>query len=231
MNPGDIISYLDLCRLEGDNLQRWMNFRERNRLSIYLMTIWTGSPYADRVEENGHVVIYEAPRSLDLAPAPGSRKLKQPIADLLGRKTHKGLFYDAAIKATIEKTEPELLKIYEKIKDKVWVYNGLFKLSNAWLERRGSTQIFSYDFELIETTVAKVDYGSTRHLDTSRVIPSNLKQTVWKRDNGQCVKCGARDKLHYDHDLPLPKGGESAMAATVQLLCARHALNKRDQAQ
>jgi 5-methylcytosine-specific restriction endonuclease McrA len=43
---------------------------------------------------------------------------------------------------------------------------------------------------------------------------------------GQCVLCGSKDNLHFDHDLPYSKGGSSLSAANIRLLCARHNLSK-----
>ena len=123
-----------------------------------------------------------------------------------GKKTQNGLFYDAAIKTKLGKAKPELVKVYEKIKDGIWVYNGIFKLLDAWLEPSGGRQVFKYRLELIEEPIAMVADASTMELDTSRVIPSNVKQAVWKRDKGQCTKCGAKDNLHFDHILPWSKG-------------------------
>jgi 5-methylcytosine-specific restriction endonuclease McrA len=51
---------------------------------------------------------------------------------------------------------------------------------------------------------------------------------VWKRDGGKCVVCGANGDFHFDHDVPFSRGGASITAANVQLLCARHNLEKRD---
>jgi 5-methylcytosine-specific restriction endonuclease McrA len=61
-----------------------------------------------------------------------------------------------------------------------------------------------------------------------RVIPSTVKLEVWKRDHGKCVMCGARDELHFDHVIPFSLGGTSLTAENVQLLCARHNLEKSD---
>jgi hypothetical protein len=36
--PGDVISYLEMCREEGVNLQRGMNFGSSGRPSIILMS-------------------------------------------------------------------------------------------------------------------------------------------------------------------------------------------------
>jgi 5-methylcytosine-specific restriction endonuclease McrA len=51
---------------------------------------------------------------------------------------------------------------------------------------------------------------------------------VWRRDGGKCVICGASDELHFDHIVPYSKGGTSLVAENIQLLCARHNLQKRD---
>jgi 5-methylcytosine-specific restriction endonuclease McrA len=61
-----------------------------------------------------------------------------------------------------------------------------------------------------------------------RVIPTLIKLEVWKRDGGKCVTCGASDELHFDHIIPFSKGGTSLKADNIQLLCARHNLEKHD---
>ncbi|MEK7775113.1 MAG: HNH endonuclease signature motif containing protein [Candidatus Zixiibacteriota bacterium] len=65
-------------------------------------------------------------------------------------------------------------------------------------------------------------------LPVQRAIPSEIKQTVWKRDHGCCKICGAVDNLHFDHIIPYSKGGTSLSAENVQILCARHNLQKSD---
>jgi 5-methylcytosine-specific restriction endonuclease McrA len=37
---------------------------------------------------------------------------------------------------------------------------------------------------------------------------------------------GATDELHFDHVVPLSKGGTSMVEGNIQLLCARHNLEK-----
>ncbi len=65
-------------------------------------------------------------------------------------------------------------------------------------------------------------------MDHNRMIPTSVKLEVWKRDKGQCVTCGSKDNLHFDHILPYSKGGTSLKVANIQLLCARHNLEKHD---
>jgi 5-methylcytosine-specific restriction endonuclease McrA len=67
-----------------------------------------------------------------------------------------------------------------------------------------------------------------RNAERRRIIPTAVKLAVWKRDGGKCVVCGAIDELHFDHMLPWAKGGTSITEENVQLLCARHNIEKRD---
>ena len=49
-------------------------------------------------------------------------------------------------------------------------------------------------------------------------IPSEVKREVWRRDGGRCVKCGSRERLEYDHIIPVTKGGSNT-ARNIELLC------------
>jgi len=63
-------------------------------------------------------------------------------------------------------------------------------------------------------------------LEHNRLIPSEVKKEVWKRDKGQCVLCGETENLHFDHDLPFSKGGTSLTTKNIRLLCIKHNLQK-----
>ncbi len=64
--------------------------------------------------------------------------------------------------------------------------------------------------------------GHVRHS-----IPSDLRKIIWKRDKGRCVKCGSENELHYDHIIPLSKGGSST-ENNLELLCQTCNLSKSD---
>lgn len=225
--PGDVISYLDACREEGVNLQRGMNFRLQGRLSVILMSLRPGAPYADRIEEDGRVLIYEGHDILRLRGAPNPKAVDQPFANPNGTLTQNGLFYSAAQAFKKGEREAELVKVYEKLRSGIWVHNGVFRLIDAWTEVSNSRKVFKFRLELADepTTgepLKKVD------LEHSRLIPTSVKLVVWKRDRGRCVICGSQDNLHFDHIIPYSKGGSSLVAENIQLLCARHNIEKRD---
>ncbi len=58
-------------------------------------------------------------------------------------------------------------------------------------------------------------------------IPEDVKLVVWARDSGSCVRCGSRMDLHFDHIIPVAKGGGNS-EANIQLLCQPCNLTKSD---
>jgi hypothetical protein len=51
-------------------------------------------------------------------------------------------------------------------------------------------------------------------------IPKSVKQYVWQRDQSRCANCGSKEKLEYDHIIPVSKGGSNT-ERNLQLLCER----------
>ena len=226
IKAGDVISYLEMCGEEGVNLQRGMNFRLRGRFSVILMSLRRGAPYADRIEENGRVLIYEGHDAPKRKNGSDPKRINQPMTNPGGTLTQNGLFYQAATKYRSKQNQPELVKVYEKIRPGIWVYNGLFKLVEAWLEISNARKVFKFKLEVMNDMENLTKEQEL--IEYSRLIPASVKLEVWKRDKGQCVLCGSKDNLHFDHIIPYSKGGTSLVAKNVQLLCARHNLAKRN---
>jgi hypothetical protein len=226
IQPGDIISYLEMCTDEKVNLQRGMNYHLHPRLSVILMSLRPGAPYADRIEEDGRVLIYEGHDAPKNETNPYPKQIDQPMRNPGGTLTQNGLFYQAASRYKKGIKEAELIKVYEKIHSGIWVYNGIFKLIDAWQEESNNRRVFKFRLELSDKPV---NANTDRELiDHNRLIPKEVKLEVWKRDKGRCVICGSRDNLHFDHIIPYSKGGSSLVAENIQLLCARHNIAKKD---
>jgi HNH endonuclease len=49
-------------------------------------------------------------------------------------------------------------------------------------------------------------------------ISESVRLFVWQRDKGQCVKCGSRERLEFDHIIPVTLGGSNT-ERNIQLLC------------
>ena len=120
-----------------------------------------------------------------------------------------------------------MVRVYEKLRDGIWADNGLFALVDAWQESDGRRNVFKFKLTISDSDIQSPQ-GLAQSAERSRVIPSAIKQEVWLRDGGKCRLCQATDELHFDHILPYEKGGSSLLANNVQILCARHNLNKSD---
>ena len=59
------------------------------------------------------------------------------------------------------------------------------------------------------------------------VIPEAVKLFVYTRDQGKCVRCGSMKKLHFDHIIPVSKGGGNS-EENIQILCEQCNLKKSD---
>src|SRR5438128_604553 len=204
-----------------------MNFRLNNRESIILMSRRPGAPYVDQVEDDGRTLIYEGH---DIPRTPDGPKPKD--VDQLGRHpsgllTQNGLFAEATVRYKNGSSSAEQVKVYERIRSGIWVYNGLFDLLDSWTEQSGGRKVFKFKLRFAGKDVADRPTVSNQ-LDDDRVIPSWVKLEVWKRDQGRCIRCSATSDLHFDHIIPYSKGGSSKVPTNIQLLCGRHNLAKRD---
>jgi hypothetical protein len=221
MFVSEIISYPELVAREKANLQKGMNFDIRPGYSIILMSTRRGAPYHDRIDFEKNLLIYEGHdvhRSAGVDP----KKLDQPMTTTGGRPTENGKFYRAAKEAATGTRKPERVKVYEKIQRGVWSDKGFFHLVDAEIVERNGRRVFDFFLQpILERTVL-----ADAELPANRLIPTEVKVAVWKRDHGRCVLCSSQKNLHYDHDLPFSKGGSSITVANVRLLCASCNLRK-----
>ena len=216
-----------MCRRESASLQQGMNFGLGGNHSVILMSVRSNAPYRDRLEDGGTTLIYEGHDQPKAASCPNPKVVDQPDRYPSDRITQNGMFHEAAQNYKSGKSGPERVRVYEKIRAGIWSYNGVFHLVDSWRERDEFRHVFKFRLVAVEGD-EDFDVPPQRNIQRRRVIPSGVKLAVWKRDGGKCVMCGATDELHFDHDLPWSKGGTSITEENVQLLCARHNIQKRD---
>jgi hypothetical protein len=58
----------------------------------------------------------------------------------------------------------------------------------------------------------------TQRVNKREFVSDETKIDVWRRDGGKCVKCGSRERLEFDHIIPVALGGSST-ARNIELLC------------
>ena len=220
----EILSYFEMCQREGTSLQKGMNFAAQRDHSVVLMSRRSDAPYADRIEDDGQTLIYEghnaAKNHVDGSPS----LIDQPERIPSGGLTENGRFLEAARHARDDGNPPRLVRVYEKLKKGIWSYNGEFLLMDAWTEDDGQRRVFKFKMVIAPSpTLPETQSGRFEH---NRMIPPAVKLAVYRRDQGQCVLCGESTGLHFDHVLAYSRGGSSVTEENIQLLCARHNLEK-----
>src|SRR5437764_12966593 len=225
MEVDDIISYHALVTTEKASLQKGMNYGVGNDYSVFLMSLREKAPYADALDEVTGMLTYEGHDEPRLQGGPNPKEIDQPLTTPRGSWTENGKFFRAAMdfKSGLRE-KPEFVKVYEKISRGIWSYKGFFELIDANIVSDGRRKVFKFSLKPVE----KKSFGRVVELPHNRLIPTPVKVEVWRRDGGQCVQCGSKKHLHFDHDIPFSKGGSSLTSANVRLLCAKHNLEKSD---
>lgn len=222
----DILSYREMCDAENvQTLQRGMNFRMNPSYSVILMSQRTNAPYQDKIHEDGITLEYEGHDISKEAHDHNPKNEDQPEKLPTGRLTQNGRFINAAKKYKEGKNIPELVKVYEKVFPGVWSLKGYFDLIDYKQVYDGRRNVYRFILKLSDRQENKSESIMIEH---TRLIPSEVKREVWKRDQGKCVTCGETKNLHFDHDLPFSRGGTSLSAKNVRLLCMKHNLHKSD---
>lgn len=222
----DVLSYREMCDSENtQTMQRGMNFRMNPSYSVFLMSQKSNAPYSDRVYDDGITIEYEGH---DLAKnyTKDPKTQNQPEKLPSGKITQNGLFIGAVNEYKKNCSKPEIVKVYEKIQEGVWSLKGYFDLMDYKIVSDGRRNVFRFILKLSN----KPENFSNNDLkfNHTRLIPSQVKKDVWKRDQGKCVLCNESKNLHFDHDLPFSRGGTSLLASNVRLLCAKCNLRKSD---
>ena len=221
-----IISYYELVGIEKQNLQRGMNYRCSKGHSVFLMSTRSNAPYDDEIAADGRILIYEGHDS-DKRYSKNPKKEDQPRFLPSGKLTDNGKFEKAALDFKNNKRSAEIVRVYEKIKDGIWSFNGVFKLVDSYQKQVNGRSVFKFILQLTDEKIKGLEEVVELEAD-ARLIPSEVKAQVWKRDKGKCVQCGSKEHLHFDHILPYSKGGTSRDVRNIQLLCAKHNLQKSD---
>ena len=222
----DVVSYREMCDIENvQTLQRGMNFRLNPNYSVLLMSQRSNAPYTDRIHDDGVTIEYEG-HDVSKKSYNHNPKFEDQV-DFLpsGKLTQNGLFIKAVENYKNGNSNPELVKIYEKVLPGVWSLKGIFDLIDYKIVFNNGRNVYRFILRLSKDQKINIE-ANTQDTEHTRVIPSKVKQEVWKRDNGQCVLCGSQDNLHFDHELPFSMGGTSLTPKNVRLLCMKHNLQK-----
>lgn len=160
------------------------------------------------------------------------------IKDLDARIVHHSIFRakENALKGTIGSARADESGYFLVKKDKIigrfdiYLYDDIQRTQRAaparivgqgqktrWLF---SDEIYCTDEDLTEEELRRqiLGYTSTQSNESRERISEKVRNEVWRRDEGKCVSCASREKLEFDHIIPISKGGSSTVR-NIELLC------------
>ena|SRR3989338_3513453 len=223
----EILSYREMCnKLNLNTIQRGMNFRAVKGISIILMSVRSGAPYADKIDYKNNLLIYEghdAPKRKNINP----KQLDQPVLTENGNLTENGKFIKAIENYKRGLSEPEKVLVFDKLNSGIWSEKGVFDLIDYYTEESNGRKVLKFVLKPREDDIGFSKKEEIENIQT-RIIPTEVKIKVWKRDKGKCIICESKINLHYDHDIPFSKGGSSITEKNVRILCAKCNLKKHD---
>ncbi|GHT28001.1 hypothetical protein FACS18942_07990 [Planctomycetales bacterium] len=135
----------------------------------------------------------------------------EAVADSINKGTVKTIDAGYALLRSVSQTKiktdiwkPFLDELSVKVTEELNGSNEIKKLSLIFSEIAAGLKTAQEVFAEIE----------------SRYIPDEVKREVLRRDGGQCLCCGIKQDLEYDHIYPYSKGGQNTVD-NLQLLCRR----------
>jgi hypothetical protein len=110
---------------------------------------------------------------------PNPKSIDQPETTITGGLTQNGVFCQAAHAYKRGERQPERVRVYEKIRQGIWSYNGVFHLEDAWRESDGVRKVFK--FKLVAVS-GEEDLSVAPPVNPirRRIIPTRVKLPVWK---------------------------------------------------
>lgn len=136
------------------------------------------------------------------------------------------------------KVEPTALKMFigfwnsTPIKEQYLYQNRFYFVKGEYSDEQCTLLVKdSYDQERRKFEKLKKRFETTETIEYIRPrIPERVRIEVWRRDDGKCVTCGSREKLEYDHIIPISKGGSNT-TRNIELLCEKCNRSKSDKIQ
>lgn len=221
----EILSYRELCNRENvQTLQRGMNFRLNNSCSVILMSRRNNAPYQDKISNDWITIEYEWHDEPKTSGIVNTKEIDQSSRTKNWTLTQNWKFIEAISAYKLLKSKPEIVKVYEKILSWVWSLKWFFDLVDYRIQYDWNRNVFVFILKLSKHQ--NLDSSKTIDLQHTRLIPSEVKKEVWKRDWWKCVLCWSIKNLHFDHDLPFSRWWTSLTTKNIKLLCMECNLKK-----
>lgn len=97
-----------------------------------------------------------------------------------------------------------------------FLFNGSIWISDVSVSSEELLDAIAAKSMRAEKRLQRENAGGQQPSD--RHISQAVRIEVWRRDGGKCVRCSSRNRIEFDHIIPVIEGGGST-ARNVELLC------------
>jgi hypothetical protein len=165
---------------------------EPAQVSFYqlLITVGKGS--------NSRTVLLYLPRFIENCDYTKSFLTPIPIQDNINLWYYKEKFYQTQVVRPLSQDEVEEVILRIKLHD--------LEESREIENLRGK----------VSNLMGAIE--SKSNPNARRKISDDVQIAVFARDDGQCTKCSSKSELHFDHIIPVSKGGSDTVE-NIQILC------------
>lgn len=117
------------------------------------------------------------------------------------------------------------IQIQNALGQVVYVLNFPLK-DQKWEKIHEVIQVMGKEFiKIVNQEITNNQFKNVDDIDKyfeyeRKTIQQSVKDRVWNRDGGQCVQCGSKVNLEFDHIIPVSKGGANTYR-NIQLLCEK----------
>lgn len=211
--PSEILTYDQMCQRENKQLVKGINFDMGTRYSIVLMSRAPDAQYHDEFQENNTVLIYEGH---DVPDRDGinPKMVNQPERTPSGSLTQNGKFHEAAQQFNEGLRTAERVKVYEKLQEGVWLYHGMFLLTDSWVQSDGVRNVFK--FKLTATNEDQFGIKTIADIQRRKIIPSPIMINILKQRGRKCQECGNKEQLSFVHTT------DTITPENVRIVCNNH---------
>jgi hypothetical protein len=167
--------------------------------------------------------------ALTIGEGIGARKVRVDLPPLLP-KSYSG---DSPFVITTDNIKSDNIPLIVYFRNRLFLSErpAMKEAERAEVMLRVKKLFYAEETELsrLRAAVANIEAAVEFQKSGSRrdPIPEDVKLLVWTRDGGRCVICGSKEELHFDHIIPVAKGGGN-LAENIQILCQPCNLRKSD---
>lgn len=203
--PTSILSAAELMEREGIMLQKSMNFRREEQLSVFLALQKDDGEFRDAWDAKKQIYIFEGHDST--TKETGGKSNDQLLMYGGDKLTENGRFFKAAneFKDGVRK-EPLQIQVYEKLDPGVWFDKGIFDLVDAAGVTESGRKVFKFYLQPADRERRDKDAAH----EEERYLGAAAKAAAWEKAKGRCAKCKLQSGLRF------VKEGKS-----LKLLCAK----------